>query len=260
MHPAEDRWLDEEAGAVVRPYALTRGRTRAAGGRLDLIALISAVRDASATELSLGPEHLALLRICRRPTSVADLAADLDLPVGVDPDPPRRPARAGTDPRPQPDTGGPAAGPAHPPRGRGWPSPPLSRPTDRSALPVALKVLIAGGLRRRQDDPGGLGQRDPPAVHRGGAERGRHPGGQPRRRGAEEHHHRGAGLRPHHHPRRPDRVPVRHAGPAALLVHVGRTGQRRDRRGGARRHPAPGRLLPVGGLLREPADPVRRSR
>jgi hypothetical protein len=83
MHSAEDRWLDEEAGAVVRPYALTRGRTRAAGGKLDLIALISVVRDASATELSLGPEHLALLRICRRPTSVADLAADLDLPVGV---------------------------------------------------------------------------------------------------------------------------------------------------------------------------------
>jgi hypothetical protein len=83
MHSAGDRWLDEEAGAVVRPYAVTRGRTRPAGGRLDLIALISAVRDASATELGLGPEHLALLRICRRPTSVADLAADLDLPVGV---------------------------------------------------------------------------------------------------------------------------------------------------------------------------------
>src|SRR5579863_5119664 len=81
MHSAGDRWLDEEAGAVVRPYAVTRGRTRPAGGKLDLIALISAVRDASATEL--GPEHLALLRICRRPTSVADLAADLDLPVGV---------------------------------------------------------------------------------------------------------------------------------------------------------------------------------
>jgi Protein of unknown function (DUF742) len=83
MHSAGDRWLDEEAGAVVRPYAVTRGRTRPAGGKLDLIALISAVRDASATELGLGPEHLALLRICRRPTSVADLAADLDLPVGV---------------------------------------------------------------------------------------------------------------------------------------------------------------------------------
>jgi Protein of unknown function (DUF742) len=83
MHPAEDRWLDEDAGAVVRPYALTRGRTRAAGGRLDLIALITSVREAQGTEWGLGPEHRALLRICRRPTSVADLAADLDLPVGV---------------------------------------------------------------------------------------------------------------------------------------------------------------------------------
>ena len=59
MHSAEDRWLDEEAGAVVRPYALTRGRTRPAGGRLDLIALISAVRDArppsSAWARSIGP-------------------------------------------------------------------------------------------------------------------------------------------------------------------------------------------------------------
>jgi len=83
MHPAEDRWLDEDAGAVVRPYALTRGRTRPAGGRLDLIALITSAREAQGTEWGLGPEHRALLRICRRPTSVADLAADLDLPVGV---------------------------------------------------------------------------------------------------------------------------------------------------------------------------------
>jgi hypothetical protein len=83
VHPAEDRWLDEDAGAVVRPYALTRGRTRPAGGRFDLIALISSVREPRGTEFGLGPEHRALLRICRRPTSVADLAADLDLPVGV---------------------------------------------------------------------------------------------------------------------------------------------------------------------------------
>ena len=82
-HSAGDRWLDEEAGAVVRPYALTRGRTRHTGSRLDLIALITAVRGVHISEFGLGPEHRALLRICRRPTSVADLAADLDLPVGV---------------------------------------------------------------------------------------------------------------------------------------------------------------------------------
>jgi hypothetical protein len=33
--------------------------------------------------VGLDPEHLALLRMCRLPTSVADLAADLDLPLGV---------------------------------------------------------------------------------------------------------------------------------------------------------------------------------
>ncbi len=82
MHSVE-RWLDEDAGAVVRPYALTRGRTRPAGGRLDLIALITAARGAPHDATGLGPEHLALLRICQRPTSVADLASDLDLPVGV---------------------------------------------------------------------------------------------------------------------------------------------------------------------------------
>lgn len=38
------RWYDDEAGPVVRPYAMTRGRTSATGGhRLDLIALVSAV-------------------------------------------------------------------------------------------------------------------------------------------------------------------------------------------------------------------------
>jgi len=83
MHSADDCWLDQDAGAVVRPYALTQGRTRPAGARLDDRDLISAVRGTRADSSGLGPEHLALLRICRRPTSVADLAADLDLPVGV---------------------------------------------------------------------------------------------------------------------------------------------------------------------------------
>jgi hypothetical protein len=83
MPSADERWLDEDAGAVVRPYALTRGRTRPAGSKIDLIAIISAARRARVDAAGLGPEHLELLRICRRPTSVADLAADLDLPVGV---------------------------------------------------------------------------------------------------------------------------------------------------------------------------------
>ena len=79
----EDQWLDEEAGPVVRPYALTRGRTRPTGEALDLIALVTAVRGVEVNPMRLDPEHLALLRMCRLPASVADLAADLDLPVGV---------------------------------------------------------------------------------------------------------------------------------------------------------------------------------
>ena len=83
MPANEDHWLDEEAGPVVRPYALTRGRTRPAGQVLDLIAMVTAARGVEVDRVGLDPEHLALLDLCRLPASVADLAADLDLPVGV---------------------------------------------------------------------------------------------------------------------------------------------------------------------------------
>jgi hypothetical protein len=90
-----DRWFDDAAGPVVRPYAMTRGRTHAGteAARLDLIALVIAQEpdegDAAAHEEaledhSLAPEHLEIVRVCRpEPQSVAELAADLDLPVGV---------------------------------------------------------------------------------------------------------------------------------------------------------------------------------
>ena len=83
MPSPDDHWLDEEAGPVVRPYALTRGRTRPTGETLDLIAIITAVRGVQLDPATLDPEHIAVLRLCRLPASVADLAADLDLPLGV---------------------------------------------------------------------------------------------------------------------------------------------------------------------------------
>lgn len=83
MPTTDDHWLDEEAGPLVRPYALTRGRTRPTGGVLDVIALVTAVRGVEVEHAGLDPEHLALLSMCRLPASVADLAADLDLPLGV---------------------------------------------------------------------------------------------------------------------------------------------------------------------------------
>lgn len=83
MSRPDDRWLDDEAGPVVRPYALTRGRTRPAGESLDLIALVSASSRLAGDPPSLEPEHAQILRSCQAPVSVADLASDLDLPLGV---------------------------------------------------------------------------------------------------------------------------------------------------------------------------------
>jgi hypothetical protein len=72
---------------VVRLYALTAGRTKPSGATIDLIAMVSATRSAASraadAESDLGPEHLRLLRFCRLPVSVADMATETDLPLGV---------------------------------------------------------------------------------------------------------------------------------------------------------------------------------
>ena len=78
-----DVWLDDEAGPVVRPYAMTRGRTRPTTGEFDLIAIVVATQPASAAPVGLEPEHLAIMGLCQRPMSVAEISAHLDLPVGI---------------------------------------------------------------------------------------------------------------------------------------------------------------------------------
>ncbi len=85
MAAPKDRWLDREAGPVVRPYAVTQGRTvPAAGTSLGLIDVVVATIDAQAPAgARLGPEHRQILAQCRRPITVVDLASDIDLPVGV---------------------------------------------------------------------------------------------------------------------------------------------------------------------------------
>jgi hypothetical protein len=84
--PRYDRWTDHEAGPVVRPYALTGGRTDPAGDMvLDLIAVVAASGPVPGpAELAkLAPEHRKLLGLCRTPVTVADAAADVALPLGV---------------------------------------------------------------------------------------------------------------------------------------------------------------------------------
>lgn len=88
----DERWFDDAAGRVVRPYAMTRGRTRtAADEHLDVIALVLA--EVTPAELedgddavggSLTPEHIDIVEFCQdNPQSVAEVATELDLPVGV---------------------------------------------------------------------------------------------------------------------------------------------------------------------------------
>jgi hypothetical protein len=83
MTRPENEWLDDEAGPVVRPYALTRGRTRPTSKDFDLIAIIAATATSSFAPQGAGPEHYAILELCVRPLSVAEISAKLRLPLGV---------------------------------------------------------------------------------------------------------------------------------------------------------------------------------
>ena len=80
---SDDRWLDGDAGPVVRPYTVTRGRTRLRDDGLDLISVLEATGVPVSRRVRLDPEHRRLLAICRRPITFADLASEIDLPVGV---------------------------------------------------------------------------------------------------------------------------------------------------------------------------------
>jgi len=77
-------WYDDEAGPLVRPYAVTGGRTRAASTDLSVITLVVALRpptDELAT--TLDTEQLAILEVCARPTTIAEIAAAVRLPLSV---------------------------------------------------------------------------------------------------------------------------------------------------------------------------------
>ena len=85
MIAPKDQWLDRDAGPVVRPYAMTRGRTGpAAGTSLGMIDAVVAVAGAQPPAgVRMSPEHRQILALCWEPVTVVDLASDIDLPVGV---------------------------------------------------------------------------------------------------------------------------------------------------------------------------------
>jgi hypothetical protein len=84
VDPADQHnWLDHEAGPVVRPYTLTGGRSRPITGGLSLLTHVEALYAPEADLVGLQPEHRVILTITRTALSLAEIAARLDLPVGV---------------------------------------------------------------------------------------------------------------------------------------------------------------------------------
>jgi hypothetical protein len=83
MSASQGRWSDGNAGRVVRPYALTRGRTRPQGEGFDLMATVATTGRAPADVRRLTPEHLEIIAMCRAPIPVVDVASDLGVPLGV---------------------------------------------------------------------------------------------------------------------------------------------------------------------------------
>jgi len=79
-----ERWLDEEAGPIVRPYAVTKGRTTSGSGtQFGLIDVVAATGEWPQPHFRPGPEHRRIMELCRWPKPVIDLASETDLPVGV---------------------------------------------------------------------------------------------------------------------------------------------------------------------------------
>lgn len=74
--------LDANEPPLVRPYALVRGRTRrGSSAPLPVETVIVAKHSVDASDLQLEPA--AIVRLCQRAHSVAEISARLSLPVGV---------------------------------------------------------------------------------------------------------------------------------------------------------------------------------
>ena len=83
--PTGDRWRRRDAGPVVRPYAVTGGRTEPADVEaLDLLTVVVATGEPVADEPGrLTPEHRRILAMCGEQVTLVDIAAETTLPVGV---------------------------------------------------------------------------------------------------------------------------------------------------------------------------------
>ncbi len=68
---------------VVPVYALTGGRTRSLGEDLHIETLVTASQDGLVALPHQRFERARILRVCREPTSVVEIASQLHVPLGV---------------------------------------------------------------------------------------------------------------------------------------------------------------------------------
>ena len=74
---------EADPGPFLRPYAMTEGRTEPSGPDLAIKDLIGAASAATDPPSWLSMEHRSIAQACRETLSVAELAARVDLPLGV---------------------------------------------------------------------------------------------------------------------------------------------------------------------------------
>ena len=74
---------EDGPGRLVRPYAMTGGRTRSSGAEIPLEALVIVTDEGRRRELGLAWEQRAIAELCASPLSVAEVSAHLKVPLGV---------------------------------------------------------------------------------------------------------------------------------------------------------------------------------
>lgn len=78
MNDQRESWFDDEAGPLVRLYAVTRGRS---DGRPELNMLTLVVYSGAAILRRTEPEYAEILRLSRTVQSIAELSAQMNLPL-----------------------------------------------------------------------------------------------------------------------------------------------------------------------------------
>ncbi len=83
MHVRAQELGEDGPGRLVRPYAMTGGRTRSSGAEIPLEALVIVTQMGRAQAPTLAWEQRAIAELCDSPMSVAEVSAHLKVPLGV---------------------------------------------------------------------------------------------------------------------------------------------------------------------------------